>query len=74
MLVLPRYGDELNFECTRKPLHVLEQEMNMKLIFQDNHLSNSIRVGNLERKKSVRRLQKLSRQQLMKNITIITGK
>lgn len=67
MSVLPRYVDELNSECTREPLHVLEHWfLNMRLVFQDNHLSNRIRVGNLERRKSVRRLQKLSKRQLMK--------
>lgn len=45
MLVLPRYVDELDFEHAGEPLHVLEQEMYIRLVFQNNHLGNSIRVG-----------------------------
>lgn len=60
MLVLPRYVDELSPEFTREPPHILEQEIYIRLVFQDNHLGfqqAESGTGNLERRKLFRKLQ-----------------
>lgn len=44
MLVVPRNVDERHSECTREPLHILEEGVHIRLVFQDHPLGNSVRA------------------------------